>query len=286
MPFPFTASHVDLGPARGPRLAMAWHMAEGGGTVGFLAKANPHGVSVHFVIEHSGRIVQMLALERMHTSIRIRNKNGTLALRSTDDPAGSPIGYGVTARRAVMGEWADVAATLGPNHATIGVEVEGFAAAGPNIAQRAAAAALAAEMHATFPALRGHLGHRDFNVKGCPGGLFPFAALGGHGLVGQVGHAEDDVKVTRNRWERWRAVNGNGVLRRNPVRTEVPFVRLTDGTEISSLAEATTVDGNNWRLVEHDGPAWLLRSDFEPVTPGGNAALDAALAAFVATGQP
>jgi len=283
MPFPFTPSHVNLGPAKGPRLAMAWHMAEGGGTVGFLAKANPHGVSVHFVIERSGRIVQMLALERMHTSIRIRNKNGTLALRSTDDPPGSPIAYGVTARRAVMGEWADVTTTLGPNHATIGVEVEGFAAAGPNEAQRAAAVALANEMRATFPSLRGHLGHRDFNIKGCPGGLFPFAVLGGHALVGLV---EDDVKISRNRWERWRAVNGNGVLRRNPVRAEVPFDRLADGTEISSLAEATTADGNKWRLVEHDGPAWLLRSDFDPVTPGGNPALDAAFDAFVATGQP
>jgi hypothetical protein len=283
MPFPFTPSHVNLGPAKGPRLAMAWHMAEGGGTVGFLAKANPHGVSVHFVIERSGRIVQMLALERMHTSIRIRNKNGTLALRSTDDPPGSPIAYGVTARRAVMGEWADVTTTLGPNHATIGVEVEGFAAAGPNEAQRAAAVALANEMRATFPSLRGHLGHRDFNIKGCPGGLFPFAVLGGHALVGLV---EDDVKISRNRWERWRAVNGNGVLRRNPVRAEVPFDRLADGTEISSLTEATTADGNKWRLVEHDGPAWLLRSDFDPVTPGGNPALDAAFDAFVATGQP
>lgn len=283
MPFPFTPSHVDLGPAKGPRLAIAWHMAEGGGTVGFLAKANPHGVSVHFVIEGSGRIVQMLALERMHTSIRIRNKNGTLALRSTDDPAGSPVAYGVTARRAVMGEWADVATTLGPNHATIGVEVEGFAAAGPSATQRAAAVALANEMRAAFPSLRGHLGHRDFNIKGCPGGLFPFAALGGHALAGLV---EDDVRISRIRWERWRAVNGNGVLRRNPVRTEVPFVRFDDGAEISSLAEATTADGNNWRLVEHDGPAWLLRSDFDPVTPGGDPALDASLAAFVATGQP
>ena len=283
MAFPFTPSHVDLGPARGPRLAIAWHMAEGGGTVGFLAKPNPHGVSVHFVIEQSGRIVQMLALERMHTSIRIRNRDGSLALRSTTDSLStSPFAYGAVTRRAVMGEWADIATTLGPNHATIGVEVEGFAAKGLNEAQHAAAVALATEMRSTFPSLRGHLGHRDFNVKGCPGSLFPFAALGGHGLLGL---AEDDVKITRNRWERWRAVNGNGVLRRNPIRAEVPFVRLPDGTEISSLAEARSAD-QNWRLVEHDGPAWMLRSDFEPIEPGGSPVLDAALAAFLATGTP
>ena len=283
MAFPFTQSHVDIAPARGPRLAMAWHMAEGGGTVGFLAKANPHGVSVHFVIERSGRVVQMLRLERMHTSIRIRNKDGSLALRSTDDPPGSPLGYGATNRRAVLGDWADIATTLGPNHATLGVEIEGFAASGPNDAQRIAAVALAAEMQAAFPTIRGHLGHRDFNIKGCPGGVFPFLSLGGHGPSARV---EDDVKITRNRWERWRAANGNGVLRRNPVRAEIPFTRLADGTEISSLAEARTPDGNNWRLVEHDGPAWLLRSDFEPVQPGGSPALDSALQAFVSTGQP
>jgi hypothetical protein len=94
----------------------------------------------------------------------------------------------------------------------------------------------------------------------------------------------DDMKVTRNRWERWRAVNGNGVLRRNPVRSEAPFTRLPDGTEVSSFAEVTTPDGNNWRLVEFSGPAWFLRPDFAPVTQGGNPALDAAFAGFVASG--
>jgi hypothetical protein len=93
----------------------------------------------------------------------------------------------------------------------------------------------------------------------------------------------DDMKVTRNRWERWRAVNGNGVLRRNPVRAEAPFTRLPDGTEVSSFAEVTA-DGNNWRQVEFSGPAYLLRADFDPVTAGGDPALDAAFAGFVATG--
>jgi len=104
----------------------------------------------------------------------------------------------------------------------------------------------------------------------------------------------DDMKVTRNRWERWRAVNGNGVLRRNPIRAEAPFTRLLDGTEVSSFAEGTTADGNNWRQVEFtrlldgtevSGPAYLLRADFDPVMAGGDPALDAAFAGFVATGS-
>ena len=95
---------------------------------------------------------------------------------------------------------------------------------------------------------------------------------------------EDDMKVTRNRWERWKAINGNGVLRRNPIRAEAPYTRLPDGTEVSSFAEGTTADGNNWRLVDFSGPAYLLRADFNPKTPGGDPALDSALSGFIATG--
>lgn len=176
MTYPFVPSAHDLGPAKGPRLAVVWHMAEGGGTVGYLSRPNANGVSVHFVVEYTGRIVQMLALDHMHSSIR------TSDIRTTDDmpyPEGDEIvTYGRTAARAALGDWADIAhGTLGPNHATIAVEVEGFAKDGPNAKQTVAITSLARDLDA-----KAHLGHRDFaDYKACPGHDFPWSWVGGHG---------------------------------------------------------------------------------------------------------
>ena len=178
MAYLFVHAFHDLGVARGPRLGFVVHMAEGGGTVGFLSRANRDGVSVHYVIVYSGRIVRMLDEAHMHSSIRIHEPDGSSAIRLDDDPGGP---YGRTAAVRVLGPWADTRTTLGPNQATLAVEIEGFAAAGPNAAQHGALRALTDDIRTRHPAV-GLLGHRDFaSYKACPGRLIEWAALGGHG---------------------------------------------------------------------------------------------------------
>lgn len=190
MAYRFVSSYHDLGPRRGPILGFTIHMAEGGNTVNFLHKQNPNGVSVHYVIEYDGEIVQMLREDHMHSSIRIRNRDGSSALRRDDEAQynfrGEWITYGATAAKAVLGPWAYVTSTLGPNHATLAVEIEGFAADGPNTNQNAALERLVRDIRSRYPEI-GLLGHRDHNVKGCPGKRIDWAALGGHGKAGESG---------------------------------------------------------------------------------------------------
>ena len=265
--YPFVAAYHAYGARKGPALALAIHMAEGGGTVGYLSRDAARGVSVHFVIERTGRIVQMLDLAAASGSI------DPTRIRTTDDADGF---YGVSHAKRVLGDW-----WRDPNSAVISVEIEGYASIGPNAIQQDALADWAVDMRQKVPTLRGALGHRDFaSYKACPGRRIDWTRIGGHGLWAEE---DDTVTITRNRWERWKAVNGNGVLRRNPVRSEAPFVRLADGTEVFTEAEATTPDGNVWRLTEYGGkPAWLLRAgpgvepgnDFAPLVPGGDPDLD------------
>jgi hypothetical protein len=176
MTYPFVQAFHDLGKAKGPRLAFVVHMAEGGGTVGYLAKRNPNGVSVHYVIERSGRIVQMLREDHMHASINTRD------IRTSDDPDGF---YGKTARTAVMGTWGTInQGTSGPNHASIAVEIEGVAKDGPNADQTAALARLYRDLQSRHPGIRS-LGHRDFaDYKACPGRKVAWDLVGGHGTEG------------------------------------------------------------------------------------------------------
>lgn len=182
MAYPFTQAFHDLGVARGPRLGFTIHMAAGGGTVGFLSRKNRDGVSVHYVIEYTGRIVQMLLESHMHSSIRIGIPTGS-AIRQDDDPDGL---FGHTAAVAVLGDWADTRKTLGPNHATLAVEIEGFADAGPNAAQHGSLKTLIADVRTRHPGI-GLLGHRDHNVKNCPGRLIHWNDLGGHATEDIVG---------------------------------------------------------------------------------------------------
>jgi hypothetical protein len=167
----FVTAKYDYGPRPGPALAFVIHMAEGGNTVAFLHNNPPRGVSVHYVLESSGRIVQMLRED--HTSGSINPQ----ALRRDDDPDGF---YGYTAAHGVLGDrWSD------PNLAVITVEIEGFAANGPNGAQiQSLEDDLVPGIQERHPGIR-NLGHRDFtDTKACPGKHIPWDHIGGHGPGG------------------------------------------------------------------------------------------------------
>lgn len=169
--YPFVAAANDYGRRKGPALALIVHMAEGGGTVGFLSRPNARGVSVHFVIERTGRTVQMLREDRAAGSI------DPAKIRKDDDTIPP---YGRTAAVSVLGGWAD-----DPNSASVSVEIEGYATSGPNTAQHDALRALVADLRTRYPSL-GLLGHRDFaDYKRCPGHLIEWDSMGGHGAMAQ-----------------------------------------------------------------------------------------------------
>jgi hypothetical protein len=185
--YPYKDSAFHYGTRNLDVLGIVAHMAEGGGTVSWLSGGNdPSKVSVGFVIEKSGRVVQMLGLEETQGGIKVKYKNGTSAIRKTNDPNGR---YGRMFAKAVLGDGAD-----NPNNCTIQVEIEGFASVGPNGKQLAAWVKLVADLRAsTYQRmdLRGSLGHRDFqSYKACPGPSAAMKALfdstGGHGIWKEI----------------------------------------------------------------------------------------------------
>lgn len=166
MTYPWVAASLDYGPRKGPVKAFVVHMAEGGGTVGFLSRPNERGVSVHYVVEYTGRIVQMVLEGDASGSINPGD------LRTTDDA----VTFGASVRKAVMGAW-----DYDPNSAVISVECEGFAKDGLNDRQKTALRVLIEDVRSRFPKM-GLLGHRDFqDYKPCPGKLIPWTTFGGHG---------------------------------------------------------------------------------------------------------
>jgi N-acetyl-anhydromuramyl-L-alanine amidase AmpD len=216
MSYRFVQAAVDDGRARGPRLALVVHMAQGGGTVEFLSKPNRDGVSVHYVIRYTGEIVQMLDESHMHTSIR------TSAIRTTEDPDGF---YGRTEVVLAMGTWADTRLTLGPNHASLAVEIEGFAADGPNKAQQDSLERLVTDIRTRFPAIA-LLGHRDFqDYKACPGHLIPWDRLGGHG--------KGDMQLT---WSRHGSGQARSWTSRPTRRSSTSMARSASRRAVRGLA--------------------------------------------------
>lgn len=172
MAYPFVPAKFDYGRRKGPALALMLHMAEGGNTVHYLGKNGrvKRGVSVHFVCDVLGRVTQMLPLSHASGSLNPANLSTNKAF------------YGKKHLDAVLGSWAS-----DPNSAVISIEIEGFAAKGPNPKQVSACIAWGLDMKRELSTLRGALGHADqTNTKACPG-TSPamkaiFEGVGGHGL--------------------------------------------------------------------------------------------------------
>lgn len=161
--------------------AIVIHMAEGGGTVSWLTRLD--GNSSHYVVEYSGRVIQMVRESEAAGSM-----NPKLTRTSNDAPysfMGETITYGRTALDA-----AGIAHD--PNRYAIAVEVEGFAADGPNTLQAQGLARLVADIRSRRGAYLHVLGHRDQqSYKPCPGHKMPWALFGGHGAP----HPEADMAL-------------------------------------------------------------------------------------------
>ena len=255
MSYPYVPSAVNLGRARGPRLAFIVHMAEGGGTVGYLSRDNPNGVSVHFVIERTGRIVQMLPLANMHTSIRTGNY-----IRKTNDPDGF---YGAKWAVEVMGKWARTdTGTLGPNHASLAVEIEGYAASGPQVAQVTALNKLWKDMKSRYPGIKS-LGHRDFaSYKACPGKLINWGVVGGH-----AGHltsppetsTEEPVNLIAYEPGAVLTIKATGNVRTEPRLASTTLARTSKGEKVTAIGLVTgqlDLGSTDW-WVWWEGNRWL-----------------------------
>lgn len=185
MSYPFVAAWYDgYGARKGPTLGLLYHMAEGGGTVGYLDKTGrppSRGVSVHAVCDYAGVVTRMLPWTDASGSLNPAD-------RSTDKAY-----YGHRHLHDVLGDW-----WIDPNSVTLSMEIEGFAAKGPNADQIIGAIAWGRDMIDHFPELRGALGHADqTDTKHCPGTTAAmqaiFAGVGGHGLWSQ----EELVKLAK-----------------------------------------------------------------------------------------
>ena len=170
MAYPFVpAKHYTRGAMTEAR-GILWHMAEGYGTVGYFTRVL-RDVSSHYVIERTGRIVQMVR----HTDA---SHSAHWQFDSDASDASSCGGlYDPDVAISVLGDgWRDL------NRYAIAVEVEGYRADGPNAAQRSSIVELAYVLRMQLPTLRGNLGHRDVqDYKGCPGCKFPWSTIAGHG---------------------------------------------------------------------------------------------------------
>jgi hypothetical protein len=96
------------------------------------------------------------------------------------------------------------------------------------------------------------------------------------------------LRITAIKGEDWIPIvlgdQSNGVFRDVPDRAAQVVARVPAGTIVRTIAEVETnaIPNNRWRLTEHGGkPAYLLRSDWEPVVQGGDPVLDGLLTAYI-----
>lgn len=93
---------------------------------------------------------------------------------------------------------------------------------------------------------------------------------------------EEPMNLRAVKGEDWTPALTRRPYRPNPERGGPITGYIELGTIVRTIAEATTKDGNNWRLTEINGvPAWLLRADFNPVVQGGDPAVDAGLTNYI-----
>lgn len=94
---------------------------------------------------------------------------------------------------------------------------------------------------------------------------------------------EVDVKLTVVKGEDWTPAGGiRRPYRATPNRAAAVAGYVEPTKIVRTIAEARTVDGNNWRLTEINAtPAWLLRADFEPVVQNGSPSVDQKLTDYI-----
>lgn len=232
--------------------AIVLHMAEGGGTVSWLTR--PDGNSSHYVVERSGRIVQMVAEADAAGSM-----NASLT-RTTDDAPYSFEGQTITYGRSALNA-AGIASD--PNRYAIAIETEGFAKDGPSALQRHALKLLVADIRSRRGPLD-VLGHRDQqDYKACPGHRVPWADYGQHGAATGAATGDDMPTLSLLKHQRWTANGEDGALRAEPVRNGPVIAKVPAGGEIISWGEYQPGDGNNWRVGEWPAgtgrAVWFLR---------------------------
>ncbi|HEU4571537.1 MAG TPA: N-acetylmuramoyl-L-alanine amidase [Candidatus Limnocylindrales bacterium] len=287
MTYPFVQAKWFSAGKREEVRALAFHFAEGGGTVGYFenpTRGNPPkpvDVSATFVIEYSGRIVQMVRDDDVDHCQHI--SYGTWSY-----PGGLSRSRGVAVLGADVMNQTDATRV---NRYVQAIELEGFRAKGPNPAQEAALIALVAERRARFPELRGLLGHGDIQNKACPGALIPWDKLGGHGLFEEGDDVQTTVTIKTFPAPRvFRAAAGITTIRRFTGTGEVAGIAAPYSASVDAAVEIEQTDnrvphGSGFLRISTGGSAgfFILASQVvldpaaDPVAAAVKVAVNAAL---------
>ena len=90
------------------------------------------------------------------------------------------------------------------------------------------------------------------------------------------------LKIINTKGEDWTPDVTRRPYRANPIRSSAIIGYIEFGQIVRTIVEASTPDGNGWRLTEvNNKPVWLLRSDFNPLTQGGDPVVDQGLTNYI-----